>query len=281
MTPYSVMISRPESLYRALSIEKAEVDKVLADIGSYYYEYEKKTIKKSGKIKIRVINPSKGTLKIIQKRIDNLLKEIIPSAPYAFGSTKGRSGISNAKFHQGNKYVFQTDLRGFFPSITHEMVYQMFVRFDFSRDIASILTKLTTHKGHIPQGASTSSTVANLVFAKTGDVIAEYCNKNGFKFTTYVDDLTISSPVDFKDRTSEILDIIKQDGYAISHAKTTYKTSPPKVTGPLVRNNFLDVTPEFKAKMNNTQGKSEEQIKGEKNYANAIFKTNNPDNKKS
>ena len=268
------MISRIESLYRALSIEKGEIDKVLAYIDSYYYEYNKKSIKSNGKIKLRVINPSKGTLKIIQKRIDNLLKTIIQSAPYAFGSTKGRSGISNAKFHQGNKYIFQTDLRGFFPSITHEMVYQMFVRFGFSKDVASILTKLTTYKGHIPQGASTSSTVANLVFTKTGDLIAEYCKINGFKFTTYVDDLTISSPADFKERTSEILDIIKQNGYAISHAKTTYKTSPPKVTGPLVRNNSLDVTPEFKAKMNNSQGKSDAQIAGERNYANTVFKAN-------
>jgi len=225
---------------------------------------------------VRVINPSKGTLKIIQKRIDNLLKAKIKSAPYAFGSTKDRSGISNAKFHQGNKYVFQTDLRGFFPSITQEMVYQMFIRFGFSKDVASILTRLTTYKGHLPQGASTSSTVANLVFTKTGDVIAEYCKINGFKFTTYVDDLTISSPVEFKDKTFEILDILKRDGYAISHAKTTYKTRPPKVTGPLVRNNSLDITPEFRAKMNDQKGKTPEQIKGEQNYANAVFKTNEP-----
>jgi RNA-directed DNA polymerase len=270
------MISRPDSLYRALSINKTDIDKVLADIDSYYYEYEKRTVKKNGKIKTRVINPSKGTLKIIQKRIDNLLKEKIPATPYAFGSTKGRSGISNAKFHQGNKYIFQTDLKGFFPSITQDMVYQMFVRFGFSKDVSSILTKLTTHKGHIPQGASTSSTVANLVFTKTGNVIAEYCKKNGVKFTTYVDDLTISSPTDFKDKTPYILNFLKQDGYVISHAKTTYKTSPPKVTGPLVRNNSLDITPEFRTKMNNPQGKSDIQIKGEQNYANAVFQTNSP-----
>lgn len=274
LIPCLKMISRPNSLYRALSIEKAVIDKVLANIGSYYYEYEKRTRKSNGKIKKRIINPSKGTLKIIQKHIDNLLKEKIPPARYAFGSTKGRSGISNAKFHQGNKYVFQTDLRAFFPSITQEMVYKMFVRYGFSKDVASILTKLTTYGGHIPQGASTSSTVSNLVFTKTGDVIANYCVKNGFKFTTYVDDLTISSPVDFKEQISEILDILKLDGYAISHAKTTYRTSPTKVTGPLVRNNSLDITPEFRSKMNNSQGKTLEQIKGELNYANAIFKTN-------
>lgn len=270
------MISRPQSLYRALSIEKAVVDKVLANIGSYYYEYKKITKKSNGKIKRRIINPSKGTLKIIQKHIDHLLKEKIPPAPYAFGSTKGRSGISNAKFHQGNKYIFQTDLRGFFPSITNEMVYQMFIRYGFSKDVASILTKLTTYEGHIPQGASTSSTVANLVFTKTGDVIADYCVKNRFKFTIYVDDLTISNSVDFKEQMQEILDILKRDGYTISHAKTTYRSSPTKVTGPLVRNNSLDITPEFRTKMSNCQGKTPEQIKGELNYANAIFITNAP-----
>ena len=277
------MISKPESLYRAIGIEKKEIVKVLSDMGAYYYEYEKKKKNKQGLLKltkfgapeVRVINPSTKMLKIIQKRINNLLNSKIRPASYAFGSTKGRSGVSNARFHQGNKFIFQTDLRGFFPSITSSGVYEMFVGFGFSPDVSSILTKLTTYKGHLPQGTSTSSTIANLVFSKTGNVIERYCQQNGLRFSTYVDDLTISSPTDFQDKIPQILDIVQQSGYAISHSKTTYRTNHPEITGAKVGNNYIDITDKLKTKIANQQGRTAAQIAGEINYKNIVFSANN------
>ncbi|GAB0481672.1 hypothetical protein KML24007_04180 [Alistipes indistinctus] len=277
------MISNPQSLYKALGIKENEIKEVLSNIDAYYYEYEKKKRNKKGELKftkhgtpeVRVINPSIKTLKPIQKRINGLLNEKIPSAPYAFGSTKGKSGVKNAKFHQGNKFIFQTDLRGFFPSITSREVYQMFVKFGFSPDVASTLTRLTTYKGHLPQGAATSSTVANLVFTKTGDFIAEYCRQNGLRFSTYVDDLTISGSLDFQDQIPEILDFVRQNGYTISHPKTTYRTNHPEITGAKVGNNYIDITDKLKVKIANPQGKTNEQIVGELNYKDVVFKANN------
>ncbi len=278
------MISSPESLCRAIGIKQGEIVTILADMNAYYYEYEKKKRNKKGELKytkfgtpeVRVINPSIRTLKIVQKKICSLLNSKITPAPYAFGSTKGRSCVMNARFHQGNKYIFQTDLRGFFPSITREEVYRMFVRFGFSPDVASILTRLTTYKGHIPQGAPTSSLVANLVFTKTGNILAEYCKQHGLKFSTYVDDMTISGPSDFQELIPEILDIIRQDGYTICNTKTTYRTNHPEITGAKVGNNYIDITDKLKAKIANPQGKSEAQLAGEQNYRNLVYRANNP-----
>lgn len=283
------MISRPESLYRAIGVKHNEIAFILANMSAYYYEYPIRKYNKRGELKytkfgvpeVRMINPSIRTLKVVQKRICSLLYSKISSAPYAFGSTKGRSCVSNARFHQGNKYVFQTDLRGFFPSITSKAVYQMYVRHGFSPDVASILTRLTTYKGHIPQGAPSSSLVANLVFAKTGEVIADYCKRHGLKFSTYVDDITISGPSDFQNLIPEILNIIRQDGYTISHHKTTYKTNHPEITGVKVGNNYIDITDKLKAKIANPQGKSEAQIVGEQNYRDLVYRANNPTLKSS
>ncbi|MBR2219193.1 MAG: RNA-directed DNA polymerase [Alistipes sp.] len=277
------MISNPKSLCRAIGIKYGEIATILADINAYYYEYEKKKRDKKGELKytkfgtpeVRVINPSIRALKIVQKKICGLLNSKITPAPYAFGSTKGRSCVMNARFHQGNKYIFQTDLRGFFPSITREEVYRMFMLFGFSPDVASILTRLTTYKGHIPQGAPTSSLVANLVFTKTGDILADYCKQHGLKFSTYVDDMTISGPSDFQELIPEILDIIRQDGYTISHTKTTYRTNHPEITGAKVGNNYIDITDKLKAKIANPQGKSEAQIAGEQNYRDLVYRANN------
>lgn len=278
------MISSPESLCRAIGIKHSEIASILADMNAYYYEYKKKKRNKKGELKytkfgtpeVRVINPSIRTLKIVQKRICGLLNSKITPASYAFGSTKGRSCVMNARFHQGNKYIFQTDLRGFFPSIPCKEVYRMFVRFGFSPDVASILTRLTTYNGHLPQGAPTSSLVANLVFTKTGDVLAKYCTQHGLKFSTYVDDMTISGPIDFQELIPEILDIIRQDGYTISPTKTTYRTNHPEITGAKVGNNYIDITDKLKAKIANPQGKSEAQIAGEQNYRDLVYRANNP-----
>ena len=277
------MINSPESLCRAIGIKRGEIATILADMNACYYEYEKKKRNKKGELKytkfgtpeVRVINPSIRTLKIVQKKICNLLNSKIKPATYAFGSTKGRSCVMNARFHQGNKYIFQTDLRGFFPSITSKEVYRMFVRFGFSPDVASILTRLTTYKGHIPQGAPTSSLVANLVFTKTGNILAEYCKQYRLKFSTYVDDMTISGPFDFQELIPEILDIIRHDGYTISHTKTTYRTNHPEITGAKVGNNYIDITDKLKAKIANPQGKSEAQIAGEQNYRDLVYRANN------
>ena len=274
------MISSPQSLYRTIGIEQDEIATIFADMNTYYYEYEKKTQTSKGKLKVRIITPSIRTLKIVQKKICDLLNNKITPAPYACGSTKGCSGVMNARFHQGNKYIFQTDLRSFFPSIPSKEVYRMFVRFGFSPDVASILTKLTTYKGHIPQGAPTSSLVANLVFTKTGDVLAEYCKQHGLKFSTYVDDMTISGPSDFQELIPEILDIIRHDGYTISHTKTTYRTNHPEITGAKVGNNYIDITDKLKAKIANPQGKSEAQIAGEQNYRDLVYRYNKPTLKK-
>lgn len=278
------MISNPKSLCRAIGIKQGEITTILADMNAYYYEYEKKKRNKKGELKytkfgtpeVRVINPSIRTLKIVQKKICGLLNSKITPVPYAFGSTKGRSCVMNARFHQGNKYIFQTDLRGFFPSIPRKEVYRMFVRFGFSPDVASILTRLTTYKGHIPQGAPTSSLVANLVFTKTGNILADYCKQHGLKFSTYVDDMTISGPSDFQELIPEILDIIRHDGYTISHTKTTYRTNHPEITGAKVGNNYIDITDKLKAKIANPQGKSEAQIAGEQNYRDLVYRANNP-----
>ena len=103
---------------------KKELDKIIADIDNHYNEWiETKTDKKTGQpktyldgtVKERVIRPSKPQLKLIQKKIkDRILSGIeLPSSVH--GGVKGKSNITNAKPHQGKKYVFVTDLKDFYP----------------------------------------------------------------------------------------------------------------------------------------------------------------------
>ena len=276
------MIRTIKHLCCELGIKEDVILQILSNIDSYYYEKKFEKYKKNGQLKLnkegtpryRIINPSLNELKLIQDRINKFLSQNILPTAYAYGATKGRDNVKNAKFHIGKKYIFQTDLQDFFPFVTSKATYEMFIRFGFSPDVSSKLTKLTTYKGHLPQGASTSATIANLVFSKTGDKLALFCMENNLHFSTFVDDVTISASFDFKDRIPEILAIIIEGGFKISHQKTTYKTNHPNITGVKMGNNYLDVTDKFKIKLQNSEGKSEAQIKGEINYYNRVRNTN-------
>ena len=270
------MISTPKHLAFVLKVDLKEIQSILNDIDKHYREkiivktdkFGKLKLDSKGKPKQRIINPSINRLKVIQKRIQKniLLKLHMPD--YAFGAVKGRDNVSNAKKHQGKKYKFTTDLKDFFPSITNKSVYEMFVGEKFSHEVASLLTKLTTYKGKIPQGAPTSSTLANLVFRKTGDILDKFSKDNGLTFTSFVDDMTFSSPNDFKEIVPEILDIITAD-FKISHKKTNYSRNP-NITGLHPMNNHLKLPDSFMEKYRERDEKTPEQKAGILRYKEKI-----------
>lgn len=225
-----------------------------------------------GEFWTRTINPPKDELKEIQKRINGYLVENVQMPSYAFGGIKRKDNIRNARFHKGQKFIFQTDLKDFFPYITHKMVYEMFVRVGFSHDVSSLLTKLTTYKGHLPQGAPTSTTIANLVFVPTGLEIQAIAEREGLRFTTFVDDVTISSQTDFKHVVPEIVDTITSHGFKISQGKTIYKSGITEVTGVKMLNNSLTVTEKFKTAFSKETDVNSPRVQGMKNYKERVAK---------
>ena len=189
---------------------------------------------------------------------------------YAFGGIKHKDNIRNARYHKGQKYVFQTDLKDFFPYITHKNVYEMFVRVGFSPDVSSLLTKLTTYKGHLPQGAPTSTTIANIVFMPIGLALQAIAKREGLRFTTFVDDVTLSSQTDFKHIVPEIIEIITSSGFKISQGKTTYRSGITDITGVKMLNNSMIITDKIKASIEKVEDKTSPRAKGLLNYRERI-----------
>lgn len=273
-----------------LRIPEGYVAQMVEHISDYYGEFKRYKCDKQGNKRknkpqyvivnggeywSRTINPPKDKLKTIQKRINAYLVDNIDLPNYAFGGIKGKDNIVNAWMHKGQKYIFQTDLKDFFPYITHKMVYAMFVRNGFSPDVASLLTKLTTYKGHLPQGAPTSTTIANLVFVPAGLEILAIAEREGLRFTTFVDDVTISSQRDFKQVIPEIMGIIASHDFKISHCKTTYRSGTTDVTGVAMLNNSLAPTDKLKKRIAAEDDKATPRVKGMLNYAKRIKKVSN------
>jgi len=267
-------------LLKILHITQKELDHLLENIDRFYYlisnpKLDKKGIQlidKNGKPRTRDLYPSLRLLKTVQKRIHVQLLKTIKLPDYAFGGIAKRDNILNAKMHQGNKFFFNTDLRNFYPGITHQQVFEMFVKRNFSPTASMILTKLTTYKGMLPQGTPTSPYLANLVFVSAGLELEALAIKNGLTLTTFVDDITISSKIDFKPLVNDILAIITSNGFKISHNKTFYQTKQPKVTNVIVNNNSIRLPEAYKKKIDGFEDKETPQAKGTINYYKRVHK---------
>ena len=264
-----------------IGFKPIEVEQLLNKLDTYYNEWvEQKTDKKTGDfkrykdgtIKQRVIRPSLKELKIVQTNIKNKILAPIKLPDNVHGGVKKRSNISNAKPHQGNKYQFTTDLQEFYPNIDSQRVYDTFIRLKFSSHYAHWLTKLTTWKYELPQGTPTSTHIANLVFLETDLQLIELCDRNGIRYTRYVDDLTFSSQKDFRHLLKDILNIVTSNNFKLSYRKTKYSGNQT-ITGIDVFLNKIDAPEKIIAKAK-TEIVTNSHSKPFTNYLNNIRKTN-------
>lgn len=133
-------------------------------------------------------------LERVLKRIKSRILDQFPLSNAAHGGVHGRSPLTNASVHLAQPTLANIDIRKFFDNLHHEMVYRMFRhRLGFGRDVASLLTRLTTFDGRLPQGSPTSTAIANLVLSTSiDDVLATEAERLGLRYTRFVDDISIS-----------------------------------------------------------------------------------------
>lgn len=232
-----------------VGFKKETLDQMAININSYYQEWEKIKIDKKtclpktykdGTVKKRYVRPSTSKLKVLQSKIKKQILERIELPENVHGGVKKKSNITNAKKHQGNKYLFVTDLQEFFPSIKTSMVSQTFSSLGFNSQFVFYMSRFTTWKGEVPQGASTSTHIANIVFLKTDKVLIDFCAFHKITYTRYIDDLTFSSQQNFQKFIPNILNIITNTGFKISWRKTSY-ASQQMITGIIAYNNKIDL----------------------------------------
>lgn len=281
------MITNTKYLCHVLKTDLKTIQYIIENIEEYYITWEKDKIDKITNKPIvidnikqtRPINSTKKELKLIQKRIFKFLSINTTVPAYAYGGVSKKDNVINAKTHQGNKFIFTTDLKSFFPSISHTKVFNLYLELGCTPTISKILTQLTTYKYQLPQGVPSSTILANLIFKSTGDKIQNYCLDSNIKFTTFVDDITLSSKIDFKDKLPEIIRIIIEDGYKISNRKTFYKTKNPVITGVICQNNRLKLDNSFHKRLSKIKNQNildpilkENKIKGMTHYAKRVEK---------
>lgn len=138
-------------------------------------------------------------LKEIQIRIkQRILSEVIFPA-YLTGSLKGQDQVRNATLHCGAVITVCEDIKSFFPNTSSRVIFDVWRGFfGFSDSVATLLTGLTTKDGSLPQGAVTSSHLANLAFWRREPSLHAALAKDGVTYSRYVDDITLSSRKEIK-----------------------------------------------------------------------------------
>lgn len=136
-------------------------------------------------------------LKRVQRRlVDRVLSRAIFPA-YLHGGIRDikspRSIHSNAAVHAGARYVILQDIKNFYPSISRSQVDALFRGlFGFGASVALLLSAICTREGSTPQGASTSGYIANLIFWDVEPKIVRDLMNQGFQYSRFADDITIS-----------------------------------------------------------------------------------------
>ncbi|WP_371317672.1 reverse transcriptase family protein [Pseudomonas sp. D2002] len=142
-----------------------------------------------------------------------------------------RDYIENSKLHAGSKHLISLDIKDFYNNIKQSSVLDVFKYFfKFPEDVSSLLTQLVTLNGRVPQGACTSSYVANLILHNSEYSIVSRLRSKGFTYTRLLDDVTISSKQHLDQNTStkliiEVAAIFKKHGLRLNSKKTRIERS--------------------------------------------------------
>lgn len=122
----------------------------------------------------RVIKAPDEKLKLLQQKLSLLLQDCLDEVnvangvkdTIAHGFKRRCSIITNAKRHRNKRWVFNLDLRDFFPSIHFGRVRGFFIKnrnFALHEDVATVLAQIACDGSALPQGSPCSPVVSNLI----------------------------------------------------------------------------------------------------------------------
>lgn len=198
----------------------------------------------------RTIEAPTPLLKKIQHQILENFLEPHPVSRFAKAYKKGATLKEMARFHVKQQIVVRIDLTDFFGSLKEASVFRFFRQQGYSEAVTVILTKLTTYKGGLPQGAPTSPTLSNILMRKIDEKVGRYCSENKIRYTRYADDLVFSGNFSIKRLLAKLHTVLAPQQLRINNKKTRVmrRHLTQMVTG-LVVNDKLGIARDTRRKL--------------------------------
>lgn len=189
--------------------------------------------KKSGGT--RLISAPASPIKIIQRKLKQILDAVYNPKPATHGFVTGRSIVSNARLHKKRRYVLNIDLENYFPSIHFGRVRGMFMGnpYHLTDEVATVLAQICCDKGVLPQGAPTSPIISNMICARLDAKLQQLAKEHQCTYSRYADDITFStnrskfpialarlSDIGQVEIGDELSSIIRDNGFQVNLKKT-------------------------------------------------------------
>jgi len=196
-----------------------------------------------------------------------ILQSVYEPSAYTMGFVPGKSIVNNAKAHVGMHYVFNIDLKDFFPSIeVQRIAARLQVKpFCFHWKAAWAIAGLCTmrvlqdgtqpeekkYKYVLPQGSPASPIITNLMCDKLDFLLSGLAKRFGLRYTRYADDITFSSLHNVYQEGSEFRQelerIITEQGFTMNPQKTRLNIvgSRQEVTGLTVSQDKVNVSRKY------------------------------------
>lgn len=220
-----------------------------------FHRYRQFKIKKKSGGFRQITAPRNQSFMMLLQCVNEILKAIYTPSDYAMGFTERRSVVTNAAVHKGQNYLFNLDLKDFFPSVEQARVWKrlQLAPFNFPVAIANLVAGLCSMRetrkdinGKItfayilPQGAPTSPIITNMICDNLDRRLAGLAKRFGLHYTRYADDITFSSMhyvyAENGEFRKELTRIISSQGFTINEKKTRLQKlgSRQEVTGIIV-----------------------------------------------
>ncbi|MDR2585789.1 MAG: reverse transcriptase family protein, partial [Prevotellaceae bacterium] len=185
-------------------------------------------------------------LKAIQTCLNVVFQSLYISHKNAYGFILDKSIVGNAKKHIGNIYVYNIDLKDFFPSIDQARIWGRLQHPPFNLNaendrikIANMIASLCCHemevermnesgnwevvtKRVLPQGAPTSPVLTNIICERLDYLLTAVAKRFGLKYSRYADDITFSSMHNVYQKDGEFIEelerIVREQGFFIKQS---------------------------------------------------------------
>lgn len=215
-------------------------------LGADHYRYQLQPKRTGG---LRLLEIPKVDLKRVQRAIHTGLLQHVPVHEAAHGFVAQRSVATHAAAHAGQAVVIKFDLKDFFGSIRAAQVAAVWRTLGYPTGVARCLATLCTHRtaqmvverlreeggldwlgakrlraAHLPQGAPTSPTLANLCAFGLDLRLDGLAWVFGATYTRYADDLVFSGPEalrsQFRALQAWVAAIANDEGFVLHPDKT-------------------------------------------------------------
>lgn len=261
-----------EHLAFSIGIRPSLINEIISYNQNKYSGYRIR--KKSGGT--RWILAPEPDLKYIQTWIKVNILDKVAVHPQATGFISKRSIVTNASYHTKSEVILNIDFYRFFDSINERRVYGLFNRLGYAKNLSYTFAQLLCteppekyfeeiekegviafdptifHHFILPQGSPASPTITNIICYRLDCRLHSLAQKNGCKYSRYVDDVTFSGSREQLPSLNTIIKIVAEEGFTVNKNKIKYRSKNKRqsVTG-LIVNEGIRVPREYKKEIDN------------------------------